>query len=354
VKISVAGTQKLVLGNEVILNSTDFLFQGLRDLGYEVSSLLDGDFLISINHSPSDYRKFIVNGGKSSRTILIRTEPESVFPVQYKEKIFTKYGLVFTPGGIPEIQLSKTFVNHPYLYNINPVKPRHDDPSIETIVSSTNFSDRFDLVSWSKRELLLSLVASNKVSPTSSNNYSLRRSYALKYSGNGLHVYGNLWKGSFYSKTRLRLGVLAFSLRNFFLPNPKSIYGKLLKKYPNTHGEVENKHTIIEMSRFSLVIENNNDCITEKIFDALMGGSIPLYIGPDLSKFDLPDKIALTVKDPSANPIELIKSLDNSEIREILSNIHAFVSSETFIRNWTAAGVYRQVLKELETFFRQH
>ena len=353
-KISVTGTQKLLLGDETILNSTEFLFQGLRNSGYEVSTVLDGDFLISINHSPSGYQKFIDNGGNSSKTILIRSEPESIFPGQYKEKIFKKYGLVLTPGGIPDIQLSDTFVRHPYLYNVNPVKPRHDDPSIETIISASNFGDRFDFNSWSKREILISLVASNKVSPTSSNNYALRRFYAMKFSGNELQVYGNLWNGSFYSRTRLRLGVLSFSLRNFYIPNLKSIYGNLLRKYPNAHGEVDNKHTIIERSKFSLVIENNNDCITEKIFDAFMGGSIPLYIGPDLSHFDLPGNIALIVKDLSKNPVELIKSLDNSDIREILLNIKTFVSSDIFIRDWTAAGVYQQVLPELETFFNRN
>ena len=349
-KISVTGTQQVVLDNETIRNSTWFLFQGLREFGYEVTADLDGDFLISINHSSQGYRAFLKNGGSKRRAILIRTEPESIYPSQYKKGVFSKYGLIFTPGGIPELQQSKTFVNHPYLYNLNPVLPRHDDPAIERVISAPEFSTRFEFANWQKREILISLVASNKVSPTVSNNYSLRRFHARHHSLSSLEVYGTLWNSNFYSKLRHRLGVLSFSIRNLHFPNFKSIYGDLFRKYPGARGEVTNKHLIIQHSKFSLVIENNNTCITEKIFDAFMGGSIPIYFGPDLNLFGLSERLAIIEKDSTRDPAEIIRSLDSTKILELLENIRDFVTSDIFLGNWTAEGVYGQVLQELKIY----
>ena len=47
---------------------------------------------------------------------------------------------------------------------------------------------------------------------------------------------------------------------------------------------------------FALVIENEPTIITEKFWQALEAGCIPLYFGPDLQKFGIPKSSAICLK----------------------------------------------------------
>lgn len=60
------------------------------------------------------------------------------------------------------------------------------------------------------------------------------------------------------------------------------LYG--YKPFPSFHGSVEDKTTIFSVSKFAFCYENTKNLqnyITEKIFDAMMAGCVPIYWGAD-------------------------------------------------------------------------
>ncbi|MBU0579790.1 MAG: hypothetical protein KKA19_01320, partial [Candidatus Margulisbacteria bacterium] len=76
----------------------------------------------------------------------------------------------------------------------------------------------------------------------------------------------------------------------------QNLNSKLCKAY---RGTLNNKQTILKKYKFSLCFENAvfPGYITEKIFDAMFAGSIPVYLGaPDINKY-IPANAFINLKD---------------------------------------------------------
>ncbi|UFS71309.1 glycosyltransferase family 10 [Geomonas sp. RF6] len=61
-----------------------------------------------------------------------------------------------------------------------------------------------------------------------------------------------------------------------------SVRRALAPKYPSYRGQVERKRPVLERYRFAICYENVRDVpgyVTEKIFDALLAGCVPVYLG---------------------------------------------------------------------------
>ena len=72
---------------------------------FDLTESYDGEHLIAINHNLKKLYRF-KNLNKLGFTILIRTEPPSVYPKQYSSSVEKKYNLIITPGG--DYSLQKT------------------------------------------------------------------------------------------------------------------------------------------------------------------------------------------------------------------------------------------------------
>jgi hypothetical protein len=301
------------------------------------------DFLFSVNHNKKLYQKFIASGGSKERAILLRLEPDTVFPKQYKRKITEKYGLVISPGSILGYTDLDSHLGWPYQYHLNPAKPVLTDPNLEDVIKENSGSGLFTLKDWDQRSHTLVLIAANKVSPVSSANYAIRRKIAHQIPKTLLEVYGPLWKDSFYSKLRHRVAVFVSALRQGTFPNVIEIYGNLHRRYPNSRGMVDDKHNLLKDSKFSLVIENSNSIVTEKLFDSILNGCIPIYIGSDLDKIGFPKGVVIPVGGDSEEIIETLSSLNLVQVEQLLSDMSRFINSKKFLEIWGAISVYSKV-----------
>jgi hypothetical protein len=97
-------------------------------------------------------------------------------------------------------------------------------------------------------------------------------------------------------------------------------------------------------------VENSNSIVTEKIFDALINGSIPIYVGPILQDFGLPKGVALQVPGNSKSINSVIEKLEEHEIKLLLQSMKEFVSSEYFKLNWRSDFVYEKVAKTVKNY----
>jgi hypothetical protein len=313
----------------------------LNSRNIELTSEVSADYLLAIDHNKSSLKEFIKRGGDPNKTILIRLEPPTVFPAQYKTSIANKYATIFTPGSI--LQNSNSFVGWPY--------QKQADPNFPTLITSLDESHiafgEIDFKDWANREIALTMIAANKVAPSFAENYALRRNFAQNLDSLNFHLYGPLWNDSLRSKLRHRISVAYFALRQGVFPNIKSVYGDLLYKYPRSLGMVDDKHEILSKSKFSLVIENSNTYVSEKIFDSLLNGCIPVYFGPNLSDVNLPTEIAIRYEGPINLLCSYLQEISEEEIQGRLKAISLFLHSKNFKDFWLENSVYTRIADEI-------
>jgi hypothetical protein len=245
----------------------------------------------------------------------------------------------------------EAYIPWPYEFIPNPLNPTGKDFDLRNQVMENNKKLLFDYKNWLGRKYFLTMVNANKVSPVRKENYSLRRIYAKKVDKQFLTVFGDLWGSSTFPKVLHRFSVLTFSIRNFFFPNLLHIYGNLHWKYPTSNGVVIDKQEILQSSKFSIVIENDNSYVSEKLIDSLINGSIPIYLGPQLPFSIIPKDVYIPLPQSPKELILMLQNLQDSELEYYLENIHAFIQSENFISRWERKIVFRQIALELVSCF---
>jgi hypothetical protein len=224
-------------------------------------------------------------------------------------------------------------------------------PSIKDVVSAKIALGLYDYDHWVKRPINCSMVVANKGSPNNSGNYALRRQFAKSTPEGTLNVYGALWRASLPQKFRHRLGLLNFALRSGSQVRLRSVFAGMFESYPNIVGPILNKHEVIEQSKFSLVIENSDEYISEKLIDALMGGYIPIYIGTSLRNSGIPEDLVLRFE---SNPYELggfLENLDEAIITDKLELIKRFLSGKELLA-WGAGAVFKEIAIQIDSLVK--
>ena len=189
----------------------------------------------------------------------------------------------------------------------------------------------------------MTMVAANKVSPKLNSNYKIRRQLAVELHSSKLEVFGGLWNEPLIAKVNHRVRTALVNLKSGITPNLFSIYGGLLKRFGSAVGEIEDKFDVVKESKFSLVVENCDDYVSEKLFDAIVGGSVPIYIGPNLESVGLPTNIALSGP-RTAGEIKLtIENLSDEDVSNLLQAGREFMISNTFKDLWNAETVFQKL-----------
>ena len=284
--------------------------------------------------------------------VLIRIEPVSIFPSQYKRSIEQKFKLIINPGKKLNASQNKSdYVGWPYKYNLNPGVPKQNDPDLNYAIGNALANKVFNVESWNKKSNKIVFIAANKVSPTSKSNYKIRRRIVKKMGQDEIDVYGDLWKSSISKKVYHRLSVCLFSLKSGYFPNFIEIYGNLFTKYKTIIGVIPNKHSIIQKYKFSLVIENSSDYCSEKLFDAIINGSIPIYVGPKNDQIQLPNNLYYW-SSGSINEIRnFISTLNSKQVSDMLKAMENFIQSKIFSNYWTSEKVYFQISEKVYNFW---
>jgi hypothetical protein len=225
------------------------------------------------------------------------------------------------------------------------------DPNLESVLNHNVKNNFFNYDNWNARKNKIVLIAANKVSPTSNSNYKLRRKIAKLLSSQEIDIYGGLWNASLRKRMSHRLAVGLYSIRIGFVPNLISLYGSLFSKYNNHLGEPENKHLIIQKYKYSLVIENSSDYCSEKLFDAIINGSIPIYVGPKNNEIFLPGNLYYSC-DGSVDEIrKIINSQQEKTVNDMLNSMKTFLQSKNFKENWSGERVYEAIAQKINNFW---
>lgn len=213
--------------------------------------------------------------------ILILWEPKSVMPWQYKKSVLNKFDLIIPMS--PWRARNLGIIN----WAFHPSK-------IEFIPINENL-----------RNKNVVMVNAAKFSASNQSLYGLRRKISKKlHSMNiGYELYGQNWHMKKSKELRERIWAVRKELSAFNLPNLSEAFSEISYNYPEFLGTVDDKLSKLSEYRYSLVIENDPDWITEKLFDALAARCVPIYIGPDLGRFKQLDKCVIQLA-PSVKAVE--------------------------------------------------
>lgn len=108
---------------------------------------------------------------------------------------------------------------------------------------------------------------------------------------------------------------------------------RLLHRYK---GQVSSKFEVMPHYEFGLCVENMrcNGYITEKIFDCLFAGTIPLYYGaPNIASF-IPENCFIRLEnfDSGESLIKTLKNISQEEKKRYRKNIYNFLTSKLFLK----------------------
>jgi hypothetical protein len=253
--------------------------------------------------------------------VLILHEPASVVPIQYKSKILKKFQLVL-PMGIWRSRnlLLENWILHPRSWSLD---------------------NNLTKINEEKRTRNLVMVNGNKFSANKKSLYGLRRNISKKLFnlGVGFDLYGQNWHMSKIKELRERLWAIRREISALNFPSFKEAFSEFTYRYPGYKGPIDDKYDLLTKYKFALIIENEADYITEKIFDAIYSKCVPLYIGPDLNEFkDLNNCIVHIT--PSAESIAtFLKSDFNNEYLDKKKHIEYFINNSSEIELFSMRSI---------------
>jgi len=290
----------------------DSLSEVIKDLKIDIS--------ISFNYD------YLSDTPKSCFNVLILWEPASVMPWQYSAANLARFDLVIPMSVWRARNLGYSqHAFHPYRF--------------------TGANSIFDLTGPRQGIVMINTA---KFSAGSSSLYGLRRETSKLLHSRGLDykLYGFDWnmKKSIEFKKRL------IAARNSFLANErvnfKELTSQVLYRYPEYAGHVPDKFSLLSHFTYSLVIENDLDWVTEKVFDSIFAGTIPIYVGPQLEEISKDLEDCLFRCEPRAQSIyDKLISISNQEIEVKRQAIESFVTNFDFSDNgfWSPSFQWKRV-----------
>jgi hypothetical protein len=123
-------------------------------------------------------------------------------------------------------------------------------------------------------------------------------------------------------------------------------------EFPNIPEEVDDKGHKLQNFKFTLCFENTlfPGYITEKIFDAMLSGSVPVYVGCKNITHEVPSECFINAKDFSS-PDKLfayIKNINKVDWELINSKIVTYINSEEFKNKYDAKFFAEELYCELK------
>lgn len=256
--------------------------------------------------------------GSRKKSILIRNEPNVVCPKNYDPSTTSKFDQIVDIGR----ELSDTSFTLPYSISW---------PSSSTLA---------DHLGKAKLEAVV-FMNSNKLSFIQGELYTLRR-LALK--NRDITLFGPGWNSSALRRLKILLAELVISIQS---KQKFSWYAakNWFSKYTNYMGLAENKLAALSDFKVALTIENSADYMSEKLMDALLAGCIPVYVGPETSRFEIPEELVFRAE-PSLESInvniELALAADFEDWRKKAS---VFLANEETRIYWSQSRIYEEIVR---------
>ena len=234
--------------------------------------------------------------------ILIMRECNVIMPEMWKKETLDHYDYVFTYNSeyLKKIKTSAKIVNYlmPRKLELNNFFYNKNRPYDYCMLTSNKFSYHIDEL-YSERVKIINFFEKNK--------------------NKEFHLYGPDW-----DKVILKYPILSLiSRRLVTIPKKLRVYKGIAKE----------KIKVLSKYKFSFCYENRknfNGHISEKIFDAMRAGCVPIYWGPDDKEKYLDQSIYIDAcKFKNINDLyNYTNSLSENNIKKIKNNIYKYMTKD--------------------------
>jgi len=310
------GNRVALLGrNAYIGDSPEFLFAA-KSLGFEVVAALDEDpdLVLCLDWTPSARGPVESAKKRGIRCILVVFEPIVVIPENWLADIRSLFSAVIEVGSPSADPLL------PWPQNWPQSNPRP-------------FTKRLDRAV---------MVQGRKFSFVKGQQYSLRARVAR--SDARVDVYGANW-----DQNPLRVVARLFlELANAFkagLPMDYAAVSTGFSKPLNWLGPTRDKHSTLSAYKASVVIENSPNYMSEKLFDALFSGCIPVYVGPPLDRFEVPRGLYLHAEPNLKSVLHCLNLALSMSHENWLPLASEYLSSPRTHAVWSSRAAFRRILR---------
>jgi hypothetical protein len=255
--------------------------------------------------------------------VLVRLEPEVIRPQNFRADYLKHMSLVIDVGRSPFA--SKSRMNWPQRWTLEHL----ESPK----VASSERIDRF------------AIINANKMSFVKGELYTLRRIAAQKSSE--IDIWGFDWDISWFRRATKALEELLIPLKHGYGIKPAAIKG-WFRQPLSFKGTSEEKLSTLASYKYSLVIENSIEYMSEKLFDSLFAGTFPIYVGPNPVDFGIPEFVAIHAK-PDIDSI--MKAIDQARAIELESwraSVLDWLKSEGVEQAWSWPFVVQQIIDKID------
>lgn len=172
--------------------------------------------------------------------------------------------------------------------------------------------------------------------------YWLRAAIAGRNSD--IDVYGPGWDRATYARFAHRIFDLGRTIVNGRLPSSRGLRYLLTRVKAHKGTTVDKIHTMAEY-KIAIVIENSDELMTEKLFDAFFAGCIPVYVGPPVGKFGIPEELVIQAP-PNIQGLNagISRALEMNS-KEYSSLLTRFLHARTTRETWASGSAFKAILE---------
>jgi len=298
----------------------------MRDLlakkGFKViESSINADIFLAIDHRKSELGLLSERASKNRFNILFRSEPECIIPSGYKEESLAVYDKTLTFG-----------------------KPR-TSPNFEFWPQFWDKSLHFK----ANRKEKIALINANKLNFHKTEMYSLRRKAAKTL--DEVDLFGMDWNISFV----LKMKIFVIELRKEPL---KSLFtfpfhiDKWFHNWPEIDAP-QDKIKLLKEYKYALVIENSRSYMSEKLFDALQSGCIPIYVGPRVEDFGIPPELVIQSPASLSGIKVAFKKAKSLDYLKHQKNIREWLEDPETIAKHSGEQVLNRAIEDMKIGFQE-
>ena len=257
------------------------------------------------------------------RRILVVYEPRVVIPANYRPSIRRLYGRIISMSATPDA----AHLDWPQRdWRASPPASPVRLPGSTAVVNA------------------------NKLSSVRGSLYGLRRRVIERFARDRLPLTlaGANWERRGTALLVENAKSIAYALLNRELVDLREWARPVPTSGTITHlGRVEDKDTVLLASEFAVVIENSAAYLSEKLFDAVIAGCVPLYVGPPLALYGIPDSIAVILPQRAEAFTEAVRSLTADEKRAVLRAGRTWLADDETHRRWAMPNALARLADEI-------
>jgi hypothetical protein len=290
----------------------------------DVNNPLSANMSISINHQDNQLAEIISAGIPKQNRHLIMLECRQILPNMHSNDTLKEYGHIYSPSPFWAVEFNPIL----FKYGFNLEVPGPPKPLVD-------------------RKYTFGLVQRNKYSCVKGELYTLRREVVFKMSkiGIDLELRGPDWNRSTSRAYFDYLKILRFGFINFrdteFVIIPK--YLRIKNRFISS--KVKNKQDFLQSVKVAIIIENGIDYVSEKIFDCFRAGTVPIYVGPELEQFGIPENTVIRANPNSTDVLRVIENIDNYDLQEVQNNGWKFLNSGG--QDWAEVNVMKSLAERI-------